>query len=247
LDVLKQELEANLKLDNSVFRNRIRSERIPKYYVGYLHVLFNASLLIGSIIFHADKVKEPEPLHFLPFLIIIFLGNLAVFFIHKYPLHGRFKWNSYAYANHTKTHHVFYTEENVTWKNTRDWFTMFFPSEIVLAFIILYHPIFYYLLRPIIGGNATHIFLIASSTYFILYEIVHFTSHLPSKNPILRIPLLRLMRRHHQIHHCPKLMGQYNFCIVFPLIDHLLGTYVDDKRYEELTGRKAPGNGDTPN
>ncbi|MBK25479.1 MAG: hypothetical protein CME70_15900 [Halobacteriovorax sp.] len=244
---MKQELESNLKLDNSVFRNKIRSEKIPKYYFGPLHVLFNAALLFGSIIFHAKSLQAPELIHFTPFIIIIFLGNLAVFFIHKYPLHGRFKWNSYAYANHTKTHHVFYTEENVTWKDTRDWYTMFFPPEIVFAFIVLYHPIFYYLLKPVIGSNTTHTFLMASSCYFILYEIIHFTSHLPSKHPLLKIPFLRMMRRHHQIHHSPRLMGHYNFCIVFPLVDHLLGTFVDDNRYKVLTGKDAPGNGDTPN
>ncbi len=247
MDVLKQEIESNLKLDNSIFRERIRKERIPKYYNGPLHVLFNATLLIGSIIFHSYKVHQPTLLHFIPFIVIIFLGNIAVFFIHKYPLHGRFKWNSYAYANHTKTHHVFYTSENVTWKNSRDWFTMFFPPEIVLAFIIVYHPLFYFLLKPIFGSNAAHIFLIASSSYFILYEIVHFTSHLPSSNALLKIPFLRNMRRHHQIHHEPKLMSLYNFCIVYPLFDHLFGTFVNDSKYESLTGKKAPGNGDTPN
>lgn len=242
---MDQTIVNDLKLENSVFRSRIRLKKIPKLYWGPGHLLFNASLLFSTLIYYSTKIKLPTYLELSPYLLIILIGNLAVYFIHKYPLHGRYWWNSYAYSNHTKTHHVFYTQNNITLKSSKDWYTMFFPPEIALAFVLLLHPLFYFILKPFIGLNATYAFMSATSMYFILYEIVHFCSHLPSDHFMMKFSLLRLMRRHHQLHHDPKLMGKYNFCIVFPLFDILMGTYITDKEYTEHTGREVPGSGDT--
>lgn len=241
-----KQLIEDLKLENNVFRERIRSSRIPKWYWGPGHILFNGTLLFGSIFYYINKVQNPSFWEASPLFIVLLVGNLAVFLIHKFPLHGRYWWNSYAFSNHTKTHHVFYRENSVTWKNKRDWFTMFFPPEVVLGFILVYHPFFYFLLKPIIGVNGASFYLMASSAYFILYEIVHYTSHLPSEHWALKIPGLMYMRRHHQLHHDPRLMGNYNFCIVYPLFDILFGTHVNDQNYEEITGKSLPGNGNTP-
>lgn len=238
-------LQQDLKMENSVFREKIRKEKIPSFYWGPAHVLFNATLLMSSILFYAFKIKNPGWWELLPYIAVLIVGNLAVFLIHKYPLHGRYWWNSYAYGNHTKTHHVFFTQNNVTWKDKRDWYTMFFPPEIVLGFILAYHPFFYFILKPLIGANATYAYLLASSAYFILYEIVHYCSHLPSDHFMMKIGFLKSMRRHHQLHHDPKLMGKYNFCIVYPLFDILLGTYISDEKYMALTGSPLPESGDT--
>lgn len=234
----------SLKLKNEVFRAKVREEDIPKYYIGPLHFAVNASLLLFSFIFCCLKIQGPSYIELSPFVLVLFFGNLVVYLIHKYPLHGRYAWNSYAYKNHTKIHHVFYTHNNVTLASRRDWYTMFFPAEIVLAFVLIYLPTMYFALKFIIGINATFAFLAASSMYFILYEIVHYCSHLPSNHFLIKVPFFKLMRRHHQIHHDPSLMRQANFCIVHPLFDLLLGTYINDEKYQTLMNRAAPGNGD---
>lgn len=81
-----------------------------------------------------------------------------------------------------------------------------------------------------------------SSSYFILYEIVHYASHLPLGHWALSFRHFRRMRQHHLDHHNPRLMEKYNFNIVFPLFDYVFGT-----KKERLTikkeGYSVPFNG----
>ena len=242
---MDQNLENDLALKTQVYRDKFRENIVPKNYIGPLHLLFNGSLLIISIVFHLSYYKSPTLIDLIPYPLMLILGNIAVFLIHRYPLHGFYKWNAYPYKNHTRRHHVFFTEHAITYKNRRDWFSVFFPPEIVVGFLLVYHPFFYFLLTPIIGEDATRSYLIASSGYFILYEVVHYISHLPSTHPTMKIAFFRRMRRHHQLHHSPQLMGKYNFCIVHPFFDMVMGTFVDDQKYTELTGKPAPDTGDT--
>lgn len=60
--------------------------------------------------------------------------------------------------------------------------------------------------------------------YFALYEVVHLSCHLEEDHWWLTIPGLKAMRHHHRIHHHPRLMNRYNFCIVYPLFDYVFGT-----------------------
>jgi hypothetical protein len=238
-------LNDSLNLKNEQARQKFRAEAIEQKYSPYIHLGVNASLLITTLIFHSFRYESPSLLSLLAFPIVLFLGNLAVYLIHRYPLHGFYRWNSYSYGSHTRRHHVFFKEDSVTFRGKSDWFTIFFPNEIVAGFVFIYHPLFYFILKPILGHNTTTSYLMASSIYFILYEVIHYSSHLPSDHFMMRVPLIKIMRKHHQIHHSPRIMGKYNFCIVYPLFDYIFNTHLTEKDYHHKLNNTLPKTGDT--
>jgi sterol desaturase/sphingolipid hydroxylase (fatty acid hydroxylase superfamily) len=49
---------------------------------------------------------------------------------------------------------------------------------------------------------------------------------------------VRILRRHHAIHHDPRLMQRYNFNVTVPLWDWVRGTIVTDPK--SVLGANAP-------
>ena len=76
----------------------------------------------------------------------------------------------------------------------------------------------------LVSHNAGWLFAAVCVGYFLLYEWLHFTYHLSADGPIGRLPFIAALRRHHRAHHDPKLMGDWNFNITFPIADWVMGT-----------------------
>jgi len=64
--------------------------------------------------------------------------------------------------------------------------------------------------------------------YFLSYEWLHFSYHLPEDHPLARTWLVSRLRRHHTHHHDLSLMGKWNFNITFPICDAVMGTSFKD-------------------
>lgn len=206
------------------FREYYRTKVIPSYYNGFGHVIFNAGLLLSSSIYSLYLI---ESLSFvwivsLAFLMLI-IGNLVVFLVHKYPLHKRLAFIPYAYKAHTIWHHAFFTHQKETFQNSRDLHVVFFPPVVVASFCLFLILPLHFILPQIMDPNKAYFIIFMTSLYFILYEIVHFASHLPEGHWALKLPHFAKMRKHHLHHHNPALMSKYNFNIVFPLFDKIFG------------------------
>lgn len=207
------------------YRKDFREHHIPKWYSGVLHVAFNATVLLSVAIYLFLKISGPNGLELLIFPMTMVVGNLAVFLIHRYPLHHYYKGlPDYTYRVHTKHHHSFYTQEKIVYDSARDFYILFFPPAVIIGFTLIYLPANYFLLRNFLSPNALYLYLFTSTLYFILYEVLHYISHLPETHWILKIPYFKLMWNHHGTHHNPELMQNYNFNIVFPLFDMIFGT-----------------------
>ena len=207
------------------FRAKNRDNRV--WYSGSLHIFFNGTCLIGTIIYSLFQINDLKPIELLTIPVMLIAGNLAVYLIHRYPLHKKYPYiDKGSYGIHTLFHHRFYTNENfqVVKKEDIDTNSLFFPPVVVILFCLLFIPGFYFILNLFLPINYVFLSLSMSSIYFILYETVHYTSHLPENHWIFRISHLRRMRQHHMDHHNPKLMNKYNFNIVFPLFDYVFGT-----------------------
>lgn len=212
------------KLDNEKYRKWFRSERIPKSYHPYLHLGFNISALISLIVFHFVMVGGWSLPVYGVLLFTFLLGNFSVWFIHKYPLHHRVKFWSYPFEAHTVDHHRYFTSSNITYKDATDFYVIFFPCRVIAGFTFVAQPLVYFGTRYLLGADIAHALAGSMAAYFILYELFHWASHLPTKHFMMKMPWFRYMRQHHLIHHSPKLMSHYNFCIVYPMMDILMGT-----------------------
>ena len=208
-----------------LFREKFRREFIPKGYSGPLHILFNASILFALSLYLFFQVRDVKAIELIAIPISLIAGNLTIFLIHRYPLHRRYKFiDKETYQVHTMSHHRFYTHEHYQAEKIEDLYALFFPPKVVVFFSCVFIPGLYFFLGMFLPHNLIFLTLGMSSTYFILYEVVHYTSHLPENHWVCRIGHFKKMRQHHLDHHNPKNMHQYNFNIVFPLFDDVFRT-----------------------
>lgn len=207
------------------FREHFRSEHIPKWYSGRLHVIFNFGVLTSLILFLFLQISSPSFTELLMIPVMLLVGNLGVYLIHRFPLHHNYPViGKHTYRVHSQWHHHFYTDEKIVYETSRDFYILFFPPTVILAFSMIYIPALSFILKPFVTTNMRYLVLGMSAVYFLLYEFIHYASHLEENHWSLKIPHLKNMREHHLHHHNPKLMHKYNFNIVFPLCDHLFGT-----------------------
>lgn len=214
---------------NESYRQYFREEIIPTYYYGRLHVLINGLLLLGIIFFSCSKIEAPTFFQFLLLPLMLVVGNIAVFIIHRYILHRKISFFPYAYKIHTQMHHQFFTDEHIVYRDTRDFYILFFPPEVVIVFSFVFCPMIFFMASLLFSFNVAYFLVLGAAIYFILYEVFHFISHLPLEHFLLKFPLFFYMREHHRHHHNPKLMRDYNFNIVYPLCDFIFKTYYHKK------------------
>ncbi|RLA62928.1 MAG: hypothetical protein DRQ88_08605 [Epsilonproteobacteria bacterium] len=217
-------------MDTSAFRQKFRSEKIPRNYSGLFHLILNFSFLVFSTLLALSQVFELKVWEIMAIPVTLVLGNLVVFTLHRYPLHRPMPFFGFSYKIHTKWHHRFFTDEKLVFDLTRDFFIVFFPTWIVLGFVFLVLPGIYLLLSPIFSANYVFLTMAMGSFYFLSYEVVHFASHLPEDHFLIKIRFFKFMRDYHKIHHNPKLMRDCNFNIVFPFFDIIFNTYLSPRK-----------------
>jgi hypothetical protein len=223
-------IDQTKKLDNKQYRLWFRAERIPQQYRPWMHVMFNGGVLLSLSLFSLLMIQSWNLTVLIIFALSLVLGNFFVWAVHRYPLHRRYKYWTFPYDTHTVVHHRYFTADSITYDDSKDLYAIFFPISAVAGFAFLAQPALYFSVRYFFGSDLAFPLMASTSLYFLLYEFVHWASHLPTDHLLMKIPWLRFMRTHHLVHHNPKLMMKYNFCIVYPLMDMLLGTY-----YKEAT------------
>jgi sterol desaturase/sphingolipid hydroxylase (fatty acid hydroxylase superfamily) len=81
------------------------------------------------------------------------------------------------------------------------------------------------LLYLLVSPNVGLMFMAVGVSYFLTYEWLHFSYHLPPESWLGRRWLVRKLRGHHALHHDKSMMGRWNFNITFPICDQIFGTY----------------------
>jgi len=201
------------------YRKKFHQENIGTHYSGLLHVFFSTSCLVGTSLFCLYKLNNLTGLEYfiLPFMLLF--GNFTVYFIHKYLLHRRIPYMGSAYRRHTIEHHHYFTDEFIVVSSSKEFRILLFPPEIVIFVSFIWGPLVFWFFAKTWSLNAGYLFWLGHCIYFVLYEVFHFTSHLPTNHWALKFRPFAYMREHHKLHHNPKLMAQYNFNIVYPMSD----------------------------
>jgi sterol desaturase/sphingolipid hydroxylase (fatty acid hydroxylase superfamily) len=75
--------------------------------------------------------------------------------------------------------------------------------------------------------------------YSVSYEWLHLSYHLPRESGIGRRGVIQRLRRHHAIHHDPRLMQRWNFNVTIPFWDWVRGTIVREVP-EDLKTKALP-------
>ena len=206
------------------FREAHRPRAIGPRYQGWAHLSFTSFGSLAVILLAASRVRAPSWAELLMIPAAFFIANLAEYHGHKGPMHRKVAGLGLIFRRHAQEHHHFFTHEAMSFESTRDFKMVLFPPILLLFFLGgLAVPIgtaAYFLLSP----NCGWLFVATGMAYFLSYEWLHFSYHLPEDHWLSRTRVVAHLRRHHTHHHDLALMGRWNFNITFPICDAVMGT-----------------------
>ena len=206
------------------FRDEYRAKEIGRRYHGWLHFAFTTCGCLGVIALAVTRVHDVLWHQWLTIPLSFLLSNVVEYFGHKKVMHHPRTALGLVYKRHTLQHHHFYTHDSMAAESSRDFKMTLFPPVLLLFFLGAIAGPIGAALFLFVSENAGWLFVASAMGYFLLYEWLHFSYHLPPESFVGRRWLVRVLRRHHTAHHDTSLMGRWNFNITFPLCDAILGT-----------------------
>jgi hypothetical protein len=210
--------------DVATFRQRYRAEHIGPSYHGWLHFATTTIGSLAAIAFAISRVHAPHVWELACLPAFFLIANFAEYFGHRGPMHHRRRHLGLIFERHTLQHHHFYRHDSMAAESPRDFKMVLFPP-IMLVFFLggLAAPIGL-VLGLALTPNLGWLFAATGVSYFLTYEWLHWSYHQPADSFVGRLALVRVLRRHHTVHHDPAQMTRCNFNITFPIGDALLGT-----------------------
>jgi hypothetical protein len=223
------------QLGDSLVERHAMSERQARFRADYrsqIHPLYNGPLHIGVIYaagiaviaFCVSRLVEAR-WEWLLVVPVFVLSNLFEWYMHKYVMHRLIDvWALRAiYDRHTRQHHVYFTDNEMTVDGTREWRIIFFPWRALATFMGLGLP-FALLLAWLMNPNAGYILMVTIVGQYLLYETFHYCCHVHDNAFVRYMPFVNTIRRHHTVHHNKGVMMEVNMNLTFPIADWLMGT-----------------------
>ena len=128
------------------------------------------------------------------------------------------------YSRHTLQHHQFFTEQEMRFAGPHDWRVTLFPPYALAVFIAVLSAPGVLFLSWIFSPNVGWLFICCTTSFYLLYEIMHFFCHIKDNIIVRNLPFINTIRRHHAAHHNKGIMMGLNMNLTFPFGDWLFGT-----------------------
>jgi hypothetical protein len=205
------------------FRTQYRSEIHPLYN-GPLHIAVIYVVGIAAIAWCASRLVDAR-WEWLLVVPVFALSNLFEWWIHKNVMHRLVDvWALRAiYDRHTRQHHQYFTDNEMTVDTTREWRIIFFPWRALFTFMMLGVP-FALALAWLVNPNAGYILMITIVGQYLVYETFHYCCHVHDNAFVRYVPFVNTIRRHHTMHHNKAIMMDLNMNLTFPIADWWMGT-----------------------
>lgn len=205
------------------FREQYKSDISPMYN-GFLHIGIMYGAGIAAIWYCATQLTHPtwEWLLIVPTFIG---GNLVEWAMHKYVMHRKidvFALRS-IYDRHTRQHHQYFTDNDVTIDSAREFRIVFFPWRVLMV-LGVFGTILGGLTALVLNPNAGYIVFMTMVGYYMTYETMHYCCHVHENWFVRHMPFVNTIRRHHTAHHNLGIMMHFNMNLTFPIADWLLNT-----------------------
>ena len=208
----------------AAFREQYRQEHIPPRYTGWLHLAFTFGIGGTVLVWSLLRLEAVRPVEWLAVPLTFLYANFAEYWGHRGPMHHLKRGLRLVYERHTRQHHRFFTDQAMPLDGPRDLRAVLFPPILATFFLAAFALPVGLLLAWAASPNVAWLFVATSLGYFLNYEFLHMSYHLPEAHPIARWPLVGRLKGLHTAHHDPRLMAHYNFNISYPLGDWLFGT-----------------------
>ena len=231
------------------FREQYLAQVSP-FYNGIVHIAVMYGVGIGAIWWSVGQLQTATWEWFL--MIPVFLaGNMVEWLMHRYVMHRLvdvFALRS-IYDRHTRQHHQYFTDSDVTIDTIREFRIVFFPWR-VLAVFATSGLLFGWIASLLVNPNAGYILFITMVGQYLIYETFHFCCHCHDNWFVRNMPFVNTIRRHHTAHHNQGIMMKYNMNLTFPIADWfmnssdvkrgLIGTLFNGNSYEHVREELKP-------
>lgn len=196
---------------------------IPRHY--HPVVYFGAANLMAltAIGISVASLRATQWWEWFVIPLAFLVANAVEYRVHRGPMHHlRPPW-TILFHRHTRQHHVFFDDRHMSARTPREYYFVFFPWW-AIALVIITAALFAWPLALLLSHNIGLLFFAVAIAYYLTYEWLHLSYHLPADSFIGRTWLVRKLRRLHTAHHDVALMTRCNFNITFPICDRLFGT-----------------------
>jgi hypothetical protein len=205
------------------FRENYRSAISPLYN-GLLHIGIMYAAGIGAVIYCLAHLRGAtwEWLLLIPVLIG---GNFVEWGMHKYVMHRKidvFALRS-IYDRHTRQHHQYFTDNDITIDTTREFRIVFFPWRVLMV-LGVFGLGFSLIAGALINPYAGYIVFLGMMGHYVTYETLHYCCHVHDNWFVRNVPLVNTIRRHHTAHHNMGIMMHLNMNLTFPVADWFMKT-----------------------
>ena len=205
------------------FRQEYRS-RILGWYHGYVHVVIIYAMGAAAFYVYVAHIAV-SALEWLTVPLTFLFTNVFEWAVHRYIMHRpvNIKGLRAIYERHTLNHHQFFSDEEMRFRDHKDWRVTLFPPYALVVFILMSIPAAV-ILGLIFTPNVGWLFISTTTAMYLIYEFMHFCCHVDENWFVRHCPFVNTLRRHHTAHHNARLMMEVNMNLTFPIADWLLGT-----------------------
>lgn len=206
------------------FRQEYRS-RIAGWYDGYVHVVVIYAMGAAAFYIYLQHINAPSWVEWLTVPVTVLFTNVFEWLVHKHIMHRPIPIRGLRaiYERHTLNHHQFFTDDEMRFRDHKDWRVTFFPPYALVVFILMSIPAAI-ILGTLLSPNAGWLFMATTSGMYLIYEFMHFCCHVDENWFVRNVPLVNTIRRHHTAHHNARLMMEVNMNLTFPIADWMFGT-----------------------
>ncbi|MEA2625880.1 MAG: hypothetical protein QOD06_1925 [Candidatus Binatota bacterium] len=211
-------------------RERLRAEllaRVPSWYLPWLHLAIPSAFAIAVVASALAGLDDVTGWELLAVPLTYVITNANEWRIHRDLLHRRSPVAPLLYTRHTPEHHALYVAGDMQMRDRREFRLVLIPAYGLFLIFASLAPVAG-ALWLIVGRNVALLYTATAMAYALLYEWLHLAYHLPPESPIGRVRAVSFLRRHHEIHHDPRLMRHWNFNVTVPLWDWVRGTLIKD-------------------
>ncbi len=206
------------------FRREYRS-RIDGWYNGYVHIAVIYGIGLPAMYVYIQNITTIAWWEWLTIPVVVLLCNVFEWFLHTYVMHRPITIRGLRpiYIRHTLNHHQFFSDSEMRFRDQMDWRVTVFPPYALVVFILMSAPggvILGYLISPNVGW----LLMCTTTSMYLIYEFMHFCTHVDENWFVRYCPFVNTLRRHHTAHHNSRLMMEINMNLTFPISDWMFGT-----------------------
>ena len=123
------------------YRAEYRS-RIIGFYDGYLHIAIIYAMGAAAFYIYAQHIHGVTALEWLTIPVTFLFTNIFEWSVHKFVMHRpvNIKGLRAVYERHTLNHHQFFTDEEMRFRDHKDWRVTVFPPYALVVFILMSLP-----------------------------------------------------------------------------------------------------------